>query len=422
MTIPEFKVKLEKYFNTEMIEDVFRKVPQNTKFAIWGWDVGDFSSDNYPDLAFSIKIIGESKKNTYVYLFVDIDGYLELIYVEPFEYVELPLEIGITINNNKCSITQKKKKDFWAIKSYSFDNGVLFLVEEYVSQQYFGYGLESKINYLANECNIKLESFSKDQTDNNLNYLFVPSYPRNRYVYKGYPIKTKASKVDFVIKGSYYWRGENDASYEIKSSFDQNYLYFTIEILDDIFVSKECEKCIGDKFLLWFDFQPFPNSLKRIFKQAGNQLLVRNKPDGGIFKIEIALGNLLDKQPYIESVNSNEPLDNLQIKAIEKIKLIFTTQEGKYVLKVRLPFSLFGYERVPIENDETVYIGFNAIYVDVDNEFRPDEISYITNSEFDETKPSTFGELILIPDFQKFSFAKNIYVENFLQVLEDFGF
>ncbi|MFN3270167.1 MAG: hypothetical protein ACK42G_06260, partial [Candidatus Kapaibacteriota bacterium] len=121
MTVAEFKTKLEQYFNEEMINDVFDKISQKTKFTIWGWDVGDFSGDNNPDLAFSIKILGESRKYTYVYLFVDIDGYLELVYVQPFEYVELPLEIGISIRNNKCSITQKRKKDYWTIKSFSFD-------------------------------------------------------------------------------------------------------------------------------------------------------------------------------------------------------------------------------------------------------------------------------------------------------------
>lgn len=422
MTVSEFKVKLERYFNEEMIDDIFKKVPQSTRFTIWGWDVGDYSGDNNPDLAFSIKILGDGRKTTYVYLFIDIDGYLELVYVEPFEYVELPLEIGISIRDNKCSITQKKKKDFWTIKSYSFDSGVIYLVEEYDSQIFSGYGLEKNINYKTNECNLKIESLSNNKMRYQSNYLFVPSYPRSKYAYKGYPIVTNVDKVDFVVKGSYYWKGENDASFQIKSSFDQSFLYFTINIVDDNFAPKDCEQCVGDKFVLWFDFQPFQNSLRRLFKQSGNQLLPRNKPDGSIFSIDINLGNLTDRQPYIEAVNSTEPLDNLQLKAVEKIKIFFISQDGDYILKIRVPFSFFGYEGIPLDGDDPIFLGFNAVFIDVDNEFRPNEVSYITNSPFEENNPSSFGELILIPDFHRFSYAKNIYLDNLLRILEEFGF
>ncbi|MGB9851637.1 MAG: hypothetical protein ACPLPX_02085 [Candidatus Kapaibacteriota bacterium] len=422
MTISEFKIKLEQYFNEEMIEDVFKKIPQQTRFTVWGWDVGDFSGDNNPDLAFSIKILSESKKYTYVYMFVDIDGFLELVYVQALEYFELPLEIGVSIKNNTCSITQKKKKDFWTIKSYTFDNGILYLAEEYTSQLLLNYGLETTINYKTNECNFKIESLGRFPISFQTSYNFVPSYPRNKYVYKGFPQATQVNKVEYVVKGSYYWKGADDASFSLKSSFDNHFLYFTMEITDDFFVSKDCDKCIGDKVLFWFDFQPFTNSIKRMFKQTGNQLALRDKPDGNIFKIEFNLGNLYDKLPYVEAVNSNEPLDNEQIKAIEKIKIFFTTQNTRYILKVRIPFALFGFEKLPLEGDEPLFVGFNAMYVDVDNEFRPDEITYITNSSFDESKPSTFGELVLVPVVQKFAFAKNIYVDNLLRILEDFGF
>ncbi len=422
MTVAEFKVKLEGYFNNEMVDDVFRKIPQNTRFTIWGWDVGDYSGDGNPDLAFSIKITGETRRITYVYFFVDIDGYLELILVEPYEYVELPLEVGVAIRNNKCSITQKKKKDIWQIKSYTFEDGVIYLIEEYLSQNYLGNNLETVVNYKTNECKFTLESLSREKLNFEAKYYFIPSYPRNKPVYKGFSSRTNIDKIDYVIKGSYYWRGDYDASMSVKSSFDNNFIYFTITVTDDVFVPKECENCIGDKISFWFDFQPFRSSFKRLFKQSGSQLLVRSKPDGSIFKIEINLGNLVDKSPYVESINSTEPFDDEQKRSVEKIKLLFTTNEDKYVLKARIPVALFGYDMLPYENDEPVFIGFNIVYVDVDNEFRPNEITYITNSSFEESQPATFGELVILPDYRKFGFAKNIYVDSILNLLENFGF
>ncbi len=423
LTFSEFKSKLEKYFNSEMIADVENQIPQKSRISVWGWDVGDFSNDGYPDLGFTVKILDEKRRVVYVYLFVDLEGYFRLVYFDSFEYLELPLEVGISIQNNKCSITQKKKNDFWTFKSYTFDNGVLFLAEEYTSRKYFGNALETRFNYLNNECKVEMESLEgrneKFQTD----FLFIPSYPRSKPVYKGYPVTSFAGKVDYVIKGSYYWKGEEDASMRIKSSFDEQYLYFSIQITDDIFVPAVCDSCIGDYLTFWFDFTPYNNSLQRIFKQASNKLIPRSNFEGSLFEIKVFPGDFFDILPFVGAVNSTEPLDDEQVKSISRIKL-FVTQEDSinYIVKVRFPFSLFGYEHCPIENEQPIFLGFNIIYHDIDNEYRPKEETMITNSIFEHSRPSTFGELVIIPDFKKFGYASNIFLDNVLQLLEGFGF
>jgi hypothetical protein len=423
LTFNEFKSKLEKYFNSEMLDDIEKQIPQKSRISVWGWDVGDFSGDNYPDLAFSIKILDEKRRNVYVYLFVDLDGYLQLVYFDSYEYLELPLEIGVSIHNNKCSITQKKKNDFWTYKSYTFDNGIIYLAEEYTSQSIFGNALETRIDYEKCEYKINLDYFDARKDKFQTDFLFIPSYPRSKQVFKGYPVVSTAGKVDYVIKGSYYWKGEEDASMRIKSSFDDQYLYFAINFTDDNFIPPECDKCVGDFFSFWFDFTPYKSTLQRIFKQAGNKFIPRSNFEGSLYEIKVFPGDFLDKLPYVASVNSSEPLDEEQIKSISKIKIFVTKEDStNFVLKVRFPFSLFGYERCPIENEAPVYIGFNIVYHDIDNEFRPEQETLITNSIFDESRPSTFGELVLIPDFRKFSYSKNIFLENIINLLEGFGF
>lgn len=423
LTFQEFKSKLEKYFNSEMLNDIEKQVPQKSRISVWGWDVGDFSGDSYPDLAFSIKILDEKRRNVYVFLFVDIDGYLKLVFFDSYEYLELPLEIGISIQNGKCSITQKKKKDFWTYKSYTFDNGVIYLAEEYISESLMGNAIEYQIDYIHCEYKVNYEPLDIRTEKFQTNFLFIPSYDRSKQIFKGYPVITYANKVDFVIKGSYYWKGEEDASMGIKSSFDEDYLYFSIRFTDDNFIPPECDKCVGDFFSFWFDFTPYKGTLQRVFKQSGNKLIPRTNFEGSLFEIKIFPGNFLEKLPYVASVNSTDPLDQEQIKSISRIKIFVNREDStNFVLKIRFPFSLFGYERCPIENDEPIYIGCNIVFHDIDNEFRPEQETSITNSAFDDTRPSTFGELVLIPDFKKFSYSKNIFLENIVNLLEGFGF
>ncbi len=422
ITFSEFSAKLENYFNKEMIEDITKQIPQNIKFTVWGWDVGDFSGDKNADLAFSLRVLQEKRKIVYVYLFVDIDGYLELVYQQPFEFFEIPLEVGISIRNNLCSITQKKKNDFWKIVSFTFDNGIIALVDEYTSERMEDYYLEQQIDYRRTEQRFKLVPLGGSSKNFETDFLFVPSYPRGVEVAKGYPSFAFARKTEYVVKGSYYWNGENDASMEIRSSYDNEYLYFIFDIVDDVFIPKLCDKCISDEIAIWFDFTPFKDSFERVFRKLGRKILPRDKASENVFKIEIVPGNFTDVLPFVKSVLADENLDEIQKQSITKIKVVANPSDSGFVLKLRIPFSLFGYETYPIEDTEPMRIGFTAIYKDIDNEFRPEEETWLTTSVFESNIPSSYGELVLIPDAKSFCFSKNIYLESILKTLEDFGF
>lgn len=422
ITFSEFSAKLENYFDKEMIGDIKKQIPQNIKFTVWGWDVGDFSGDRNPDLAFSLKVLQEKRKIAYVYLFVDIDGFLELVYQQPFEFFELPLEIGVSIRNNICSITQKKKNDFWKIVGFTFDNGIISLVNDYTSEKIEDYYLERQIDYRRTEQRFKLVPLGGSSKTFETDFLFVPSYPRGIEITKGYPLFVYAGKTDYVVKGSYYWKGERDASMEIRSSYDSEYLYFIFDIVDDVFIPKLCDKCISDGITLWFDFTPFKDSFERVLRRSGRKILPRENTSENLFQIEIVPGNFIDILPFVKSVLADETLDEIQKQSIAKIKIVTNPTDSGFVLKLRLPFSLFGYETCPVEDSEPIHIGFTAIYKDIDNEFRPEEETWLTTSVFEPNVPSSFGELILIPDAKNFCFTRNIYLESILKSLEDFGF
>lgn len=423
MTFSEFKNKLQGYFIPEMISDIEKNLPQKINFTIWGWDIGDFSGDNNPDLAFTIKISQEKRKVVYTYLFVDIDGMLELVMNKPFEYFELPLEVGISIKNNSCSITQKKKNNHWAIETYRFENGIIYLLGNYSAERNLSFFLETNVDYINCRKKITYENITGGNSNNfTSDFLFIPTYPRRKEIFKGYPSDATAKYVDYVTKGSYYWFGEQDASFTIRSSFDDKFIYFSFYFIDDIYIPKNCSNCLGDELHLWFDFNPTTNSLERIFKKSKSKFNLREKLDENIYQIQISIGNFFDIQPEIRSVNSSTILDEIQKSALKKIKLFCNPNDSGFVLKIRLPFELFGYEVPPISEEQIVTIGFTTIYVDVDNEFRSEEVSWIATSLYKDNKPSTFGELAFINDFKKFSFSHNIYLEAILKSIEDCGF
>lgn len=423
LTFTEFRNKLLSYFNEEMVSDVEKNMPQRMNFSIWGWDIGDFSGDSNLDLAFSIKISQEKRKIVYVYLFVDIDGFLELVLNRPYEYFELPLEIGVSIRNNSCTITQKKKDNHWNMETYRFDSGIVYLIGTYSSERNLSHLIETQIDYTNCRKKISLVPLKSESSEKFVSdFIFIPSYPRSKKIYKGYPSNSNVNNIDYVVKGSYYWHGESDASYSILSSFDENYLYFSFNITDDIYVPKICPTCIADELHLWFDFKPVTSSIERIFKKGKNKFVPRDKPDENIYQIQLSLGNFVDIQPEIFAINSSITLDETQKQALNKVKIFSNPTDSGLVLKIRFPYELFGYEIPPIDESQAVCIGFTAIYIDVDNEYRPEETSWIATSIIEDNRPSTFGELFLITDIKKFSFAHNIYLESILKSIEDFGF
>ncbi|MGQ9819604.1 MAG: hypothetical protein ACUVQ1_06750 [Candidatus Kapaibacteriales bacterium] len=419
----EFKNKLQGYFIPEMISDLEKNLPQRINFTIWGWDIGDYSGDGNPDLAFTIKISQEKRKVSYAYFFVDIDGTFELVLNKAYEYIELPLEIGISIKNNSCSITQKKKNDHWVIETYRFENGIIYLLGTYSAEKSLFFFLETNVDYLNCRKKVSYENISSGGTNKFISdFIFIPSYPRRKEIFKGYPSEASAKNIDYVIKGSYYWLGERDASFTVHSSFDDKFIYLSFYFLDDYYIPKTCTNCLGDELHLWFDFNPVTNTVDRIFKKSKSKFILRNNLDENIYQIQITLGNFLDDQPKIQTINSNVIFDEIQKLAFNKIKLSANLNDSGYVLKIRLPFELFGYEVPPISEEHILTIGFTAIYIDVDNEFRPEEVSWIATSRFEDNKPSTFGELAFINDYKKFSFAHNIYLDAILKELENFGF
>lgn len=422
MTFQEFSKRLETYFDIELINDLHKKLPQGTNYSIWGWDVGDFSGDGNNDVAFTVKLTTERKRIATVYLFVDMGGYLTEVDEQQYTYVDLPIEIGIIIKNNACYITKKNKLYDWEIKSFRFDNGNLILLDNYTTEKLDGYTYECTDNYHTLQNIEKYISSNKKEPKFIANYMVIPSYGRGREIYKGFSAEAFVDKIDYVSKGAYYWKGKDDASFSIKSAYDDDYLYMTIRVWDDVYIPQNCDSCLGDYIEAWFDITPIKSD-SRLLKTSGEKIRFRdNDKDASLYCISIFPGDFLEKKAIVKNVSSTDELESYQKTAVKKIRVVSALKDEGYVVKFRIPFVMFGYESAPVDESKPFEIGCTVVYHDIDNEFRPEEETVISTSVFEPSNPSTYGSLYLIPKEKWYGESENIFTEDILKNLMDLGF
>ena len=109
--------------------------------------------------------------------------------------------------------------------------------------------------------------------------------------------------------------------------------------------------------------------------------------------------------------------------SVKKIRSVSTLTKSGYNLKIKIPFEVFGFNPAPPDGTtDPKSIGFTFVVDDVDNEFRPEEISKLATSEFDNNKPCSFGELKLIPKGQWYGQSKNVFHDNIIELLNNYGF
>lgn len=420
MKFPELARRLENYFNKEMILDLQKEFPQGSDYTIWGWDVGDYSGDGVPDAAFSVRIAGQHGRIMQVYLFVDIDGYFVKAGQFPYEYVELPLEVGVVIRDNACYITQKSKQFNWLIRGYRFDNGALILLDEFTTQKIGNFTYESYRNYQNLQNTDKFLETNTGKTRFFAEYSVIPSYRRGRQIYKGYRSDVLVDNINYVPKGAFWWSGSQDLSYKVSSAFDDEYLYMTIKVRDDYVVPQHCDTCICDYVEVWFNMNTI-NGGNRFAKINESKIIFNDSLEGGIYCFTIYPGNYLDRTATVK-VSTTDDLEAYQKIASRDIMAVSDITDSSYIVRFKVPFVFFGLQGNPIEQGKFIEYGCTISVHDYDNEFRPEEYTRKNSSVFNPQNPSTYGLIVLVPEDKWYGSASNIHLEEILKTLVEYGF
>lgn len=418
MTFDEFKEKLTPYFANELIADIRQQLPLGTQYRVWGWDVGDYSGDGFPDVACAIRLASDKKRVMNVYLFVDIDGYLTNIGRFPYPFIDIPLEVGVLIKENTCYAIQKYEQAHWLMTGYRFEKGALLVLDSFSTLREQELVHESYRNFQSLYGYEKYTERRTNTEELHAEFLSIPSYPRSRYVYSGYAQDAVSNLVRFVPEGAYYWSGQSDAALRVRSAYDKEFLYFSIRVTDDKVITNEKEGDPSEKIEVWVDVHNGENRLVRKRKRGP---VFRTVADSGLFSFSITPGNFSTVQPSVH-ISSTDEMDELQREQVDLVHALAAPADSGYTVKIRIPFRLLGFEGAPVESDSIVELGCSVVVHDIDNYFRPEETTLIATSHFESMNPASYGVLLLVPPHKVYGSATNIYVEPLAERLKSIGF
>lgn len=416
MTFDQFANKIQKYFDNKLIADLETALPPEGGYQIWGWDVGDFTGDGYYDVAFSVRYKSDKGKIIRAFMFADIEGYLKQVATFKYEFFEIPLEIGVVIRDNNCYITQKHKQFNWTIWGYSFQNGNLIKVDEFNTERDGKFTKESYRNYVTLRNNEKYMKTTSGDIDYKIVFVTLPSYPRGKIIYDGYANKIYNNEVKYVSKGAFDWKGAEDASFKISSSYDSEFVYFSIDILDDKVVSPDCDECVGDYVDIWIDSKPLETD--KVYYFLNRKIELSEDKLEGYFNIAIHPGDFFEKMPSVQLRTSDK--DNAKVKeASQTINASSTLTDNGYNIRVKLPITLIGLNSIDAKKFYEVPCTF--IVHDFDNSFRPEEESQIATTNSDANDAPSYGTLLIVPPDKWYGSVKNIYTDKILNYLGKYG-
>lgn len=424
MFLPELEKKLQPYFADDLIKDLKEQLP-TSRFTIWGWDVGDFSGDGYFDVAFTVNILAEKRRVVYVYFFVDIDGFLTKVGAFEYEYIDLPLEIGVVIKDNTCFITKKRDQYNWLIEGFKFENGCFVKLDEFTTERLGSLTKETYRNYQTMINTYKFLKTTGGEEVFSAKFLTIPCYPREKLISFGYQPDVFSNYIDFVPAGAYHWKGDKDASFRVRSAYDNEYLYMSVYVRDDNVITSNCEACVSDFIELWFDARPVPKNESRFVSIKGRELNIRNTIDSGVYRFAFYPGDFYEEKPFSDAsqkVASSDNLLSFQRLAIGRIKSVSAPLDSGYVIKFKIPFMVFGFDSAPIFKDDITEFGCSIVVHDADNQYRMNEVTQIATSAIDTANPSTYGSIIFIPHNKWYGESTNIYIEDIVKFLQENGF
>lgn len=409
---------LDPYFAAELIGDIKSALPKSP-FDVWGFDVGDYSGDGFNDFIVSIRVRKEKGNKMRIYHFVDVEGILELIREETAKFVELPIEVGVTIGDGNAYLLVKRDETGWDVWGRRYEDGVIMLVDTYRTDQGNALIHESYRNYQSLSGWERYLRVRNEQEVFRADFLTIPSYMRGRHVSSGFAMTATADRAEHILKGAYYRADETDLLLRVRSAWDREYLYFNVIVDDDEVVPyAEGIDSVGDRLEIWIDAYIWGDRLRG----GGNRTTFRTVSDSNIYGLTIDLGDLAEVEPGIK-VSTTNLFDEGQSRATSGIKAIASKHDRGWSLRIRIPFALFGFKEAPVAEDALLSLGASVVVHDLDNQWRPNELTQMTMSHnFDRTKPATFGELILVPSSLNYGESRNVYFPQVKERLEEIGF
>ncbi|HEX2868564.1 MAG TPA: hypothetical protein VHO03_16090 [Ignavibacteriales bacterium] len=373
------------------IKDIFP-----AKFAITALDYADFSGDGKNDLAIAVRPLARHDKTIYVYMFCDSLSRYVLVHADTMKFYELPIEIGFSINNKVCYITQKVEDKSWAITGYSFLRNELALVDYYRTHvrplnRKTDIGEERYNNYK------NLQAFTGYYNVNTLNeykktkYFYHPVYRLKRNVYPGYARSVGIDKGWLWEEDSKPGAGQSWGQVTFSDDYSQK---DDPELIIDIDLNSEfltqADSLGMDEINICFD-----RSAERLIKGAtrrGDKF--RESLDEDAARINVQF-NLSDPS---QARLTNTIGSNYRVNRAADIKIAPKLEDGRFTFRLSLPLEMLNLPGSMSEVGTFISMAFKA---------KDGRDILLKDSDGDYDDPSSYARMIFLGEGEFYGSVDN---------------
>ena len=213
----------------------------------------------------------------------------------------------------------------------------------------------------------------------------------------------------------------------MRSVYDNQYLYFTVNVKDDAVVFGRCDTCTADMVHFWFNGQMRPRNPDTSDSEAKTPKRKKGRkteyvsPDSSLVTVSVRLGDFAEQRAK-HLVQTPKSMDVITKELLTTIKVTANPRENGYVVKARFPLALFGIGALPGDLQQTLSLNCTVMVRDSDNEFRPEEETILSTSPVELFESDSYSTLLLIPRNEWFGKTTNILAEQLVRSLQEAGF
>jgi hypothetical protein len=386
LAFPAFAIKLRAVFPDAKVQAILSKLPP--KCNIFGFDTGDMSGDTLRDLVLSLKPVDAARRELAVYFFIDDGDSMLLAQVLSRTYIAEPIEVGFSIDDGVCHVTEKRGEFHWEIAGYAVDGGVFKQVEFWETQRLragsglSGTGFEVQARHRTHRCSETFYRASDAKILLRHHSYALPVFPARMKLPPDVNAAIGDTSYRFLQSGASSWSGPDDCSFAVSATYDSSVVTVVMRVRDDRLLSGSSPE-ESDRAEFHFDLSGKPKV------DPGGKL--RGGSEETLLGISILVGDGGKNVPVQFLSGGGGSPENLHL--LRQVRNHFEKNDaGEFALSVSLPLKLFpGAPQRP-------FFGFTARYLDIDQPEHPEWITVAsTSDDFDSVRPSTYGRMEFYP-------------------------
>lgn len=372
---------LGRIFSQEKIATILSKLPPKCK--IFGYDIGDYSDDDGMDVALSLMRDGAPRRTLEVLFFLNEGAGFRLLRSLERRYILEPIEVGFSIDQGVCYVTEKTGEFAWRITGYSAAGGTFRRSSEWTTDRMFvgkrttNVGYERSYSYESLLAEEHYYGANSGKTFIRQKYYDLPVYPTELSLPDEMTDTIGDSTALMITRGGSSWHGPDDCSLFVRARYDTGSVLLRVRVHDDR--------------LLYHAAADSADHLDLDFDLSGRN---RIRPDGTLqryaddtqFGIRLFMGDGGTRTPVVtiregalaERYGHEITVTHVQVKG----------EYQTYEFIVRLPLPMF------TSGGGLRSAGFACSYHDVDHPQNLRWVSVVSTArEYRENQPQTYGRL-----------------------------